>query len=210
MTVAGSHGCLASLRTDRVCLATVGPSIGNLDGHGLLHSGRHAGLEWSWSAVACGSLLWGLVGALVQWSKFQSVANSAKRALVNWGAIVTAEWLWYAMLSKQFLQSGYCLGSIALGWRYFMGKGHLWVVVDYDEVPIAIKVHEVSSKVLPWEFRGWGWVEWLLRFLWAMVLAYSTCFNGMFDVLIDAMPNNALAGTVLAFGYSLVAFMDRL
>ena len=132
-----------------------------------------------------------------------------KEGACKLGAIVTVEWLWYAMLTKQFLQNGYCLGSIALGWRYFTDKGHFWVVVDDNEVLIAIKVHEVSTKVLPWVFRGWGWLEWLLRLLWAMVLACGTCFNGVFDVSVDARPIDTLAGMILALGYSLVTFVDR-
>ena len=38
-------------------------------------------------ATSAWPLLQGLVGALVQWSKFQSVANSAKRAHANWGPL---------------------------------------------------------------------------------------------------------------------------
>ena len=46
MMVAWSHRYLASLRTDTVCPAkTAGPFVGTLDGHGLMHSGRHAGLD---------------------------------------------------------------------------------------------------------------------------------------------------------------------
>ena len=81
-------------------------------------------------------------------------------------------------------------------------KGNLRVVFNDNEVLIAIKVHEVSTKVLPWAFRGWGWLEWLSRLLWAMVLAHGTCFNGVFDVLVDTRPIDTLAGMILALGYS--------
>ena len=70
-------------------------------------------------------------------------------------------------------------------------------------------MHKVSTKVLPWVFRAWGWLEWLLRLLWAMALACGACFNGVFDVSVDARPIDTLAGMILALGYSLVTFVDR-
>ena len=51
-------------------------------------------------AASAWSLLLGFLGELVLWSNFQSVANSVKSALANWGPLSG----WSTMLCEKFLQ----------------------------------------------------------------------------------------------------------
>ena len=87
--------------------------------------------------------------------------------------------------------------------------GNLGVAISDNEVLRSMKV-EVSTKVLPWAFLGWGCMKWLPWFLWAMTLACGICFNCVCDILFDSRPVNTLLGMVLACTYAWMAFMNFL
>ena len=62
----------------------------------------------------------------------------------------------------------------------------------------SINYYEVRSKVLPWSFRLWCWLQWLSWFLTLMFLTIVVCFNELFNVFVDAMLVDTLSCPVLA------------
>ena len=142
------------------------------------------------------------LGALLLWSNFQPMVNSANSAFANSGPLsMHRDYGVPCFANKSFMID---IVFVVLHWdeRDSVKKQHLGVVVSDDEVLRSIKVEEVSTKVLPWKLWGCGWLRWLSWLLWEMALACSTCFGCVFDILIDSRPVDTMLSMGLTLGYA--------